>query len=96
MAGKLLIRMNQLRERYINTYNNPKYKKGFPVPEYSRTRVPYYDKDKKEKRFVIFKTKEDYRIQKKIIDSLDKDVKDNLTKVQLEDEIDLFLSSYVA
>lgn len=96
MAGKMLDRMNQLRERYINTYNDPKYKRGFPVSEYSRTRVPYYDKDKKESRYVIFKTKEDCRIQKEIIDSLDEELKDNLTKNQLEDEIDVFLSPYVA
>lgn len=96
MAGKMLDRMNQLRERYINTYNDPKYKREFPVSEYSRTRVPYYDKDKKESRYVIFKTKEDCRIQKEIIDSLDEELKDNLTKNQLEDEIDVFLSPYVA
>lgn len=96
MAGKMLDRMNQLRERYINTYNNPKYKRRFPVPEYSRTRVPYYDKDKKESRYVIFKTKEDCRIQKEIIDSLDREVKEKLTNNQLEDELDIFLSPYVA
>lgn len=57
--------MNQLRERYINTYNNPKYKGRFPVPKYSRTRVPYYDKDKKESRYVILKLKKIEEFKKK-------------------------------
>ncbi len=89
MAGKMLIRVNQLRERYIQNYNELKSSKNYSIAKYTRSRVLYKGKG------IIFKTKNDCMLQKKIIESLDNQVKANLTICQLEDELDIFFLPYV-
>lgn len=95
MAGKMLIRVNQLRKRYIQNYISLNNERKYSECKYSVINIPYINKDNKLKQYIIYKTQEDYILQKKIMESLDNQVKENLTIRQLEYELDIFLRPYI-